>query len=103
METGAPGEQDRETALSARPGSPVVAAENAAGSGSAARTGGLAAQHPATGDARVDAALARLDELADLPVTEHREVFEHIHRNLTEVLGELETPGPAASPRGGRG
>ncbi len=48
-------------------------------------------QRPVTGEPRVDAALARLDELPELPVTEHRAVFEHVHRSLSEVLGELDT------------
>jgi hypothetical protein len=39
----------------------------------------------------VDAALARLDDLAGLPVTEHRAVFEDVHRRLRDVLGELDT------------
>lgn len=48
------------------------------------------ARAPLTGEPRVDAALARLDELPDLPVTEHRAVFEHVHKSLTDVLGELD-------------
>jgi hypothetical protein len=48
-------------------------------------------QPPATGEARVDAAMARLDELPALPVTEHPAVFEQVHRRLREVLGELDT------------
>jgi hypothetical protein len=51
-------------------------------------------QRPVTGDARVDAVLARLDELEGLPVTEHREVFEDVHRRLRDVLGELDTGQP---------
>jgi hypothetical protein len=51
-------------------------------------------QRQATSEPRVDEALARLDDLPKLPVTEHREVFEHVHRRLREVLGELD-PGPA--------
>lgn len=51
---------------------------------------GEPAREPLTGEPRVDAALARLGELPDLPVSEHREVFEHVHRSLTEVLGELD-------------
>jgi len=51
-------------------------------------------QRPATGEPRVDAALARLDELAGRPVTEHRAVFEDVHRRLREVLGELDTRQP---------
>jgi hypothetical protein len=49
------------------------------------------AQRPATGEPRVDAALARLDELAGRPVTEHRAIFEDVHRRLRDVLGELDT------------
>jgi hypothetical protein len=48
----------------------------------------------ATGEPRVDAALARLDELAGRPVTEHRAVFEDVHRRLRDVLGELDTRQP---------
>ena len=48
-------------------------------------------QRPATGEPRVDAALARLDELTGRPVTEHRAVFEDVHRRLRDVLGELDT------------
>jgi hypothetical protein len=51
-------------------------------------------QRSATGEPRVDAALARLDELAGRPVTEHRAVFEDVHRRLREVLGELDTRHP---------
>ena len=47
-----------------------------------------------TGEPRVDAALARLDELAGRPVTEHRAVFDDVHRRLREVLGELDTRQP---------
>jgi hypothetical protein len=59
-----------------------------------AREAGELAGTPLTGEPRVDAALARLDELPDLPVSEHREVFEHVHRSLTEVLGELDVSPP---------
>jgi hypothetical protein len=63
---------------------------------------------PATGEARVDAALARLDELAGRPVTEHRAIFEDVHRRLRDVLGELDTrqahaeDQPGAAGRAGR-
>ncbi len=53
-----------------------------------ADTGGW---RPATGEPRVDAALARLDELTNHPVTEHRAIFEDVHRRLRDVLGELDT------------
>jgi hypothetical protein len=61
-------------------------------------------QRQATGEPRVDAALARLDELAGRPVTEHRAVFEDVHRRLRDVLGELDTreqdPGDQAAAAG---
>jgi hypothetical protein len=47
-------------------------------------------QRRPTGEPRVDAAVARLDELAGLPVTEHAQVFEDVHRGLADVLDELE-------------
>jgi hypothetical protein len=56
-------------------------------------------RRPATGQTRVDEALARLDELAGLPVTEHPAVFEQVHRRLREVLGELDA-GPSGGPGG---
>ena len=49
----------------------------------------------ATGEPRVDVALARLDELAARPVTEHRPIFEDVHRRLRDVLGELDTRQPS--------
>ena len=55
-----------------------------------------AVAQPSTGDARVDEALSRLDELAGLPVAEHPAVFEHVHRRLAEALGEL---GPDSAGR----
>lgn len=42
-----------------------------------------------TGERRVDEALRRLSELDDLPVSEHPGVFETIHGQLVDVLGEL--------------
>jgi hypothetical protein len=50
-----------------------------------------AGEVPVTGEPRVDAALARLDELDGLPVTEHTRVFDDVHRRLEDVLGELGT------------
>jgi hypothetical protein len=63
----------------------------------------LLAARQATGEPRVDAALARLDDLAGMPVTEHRAVFEDVHRRLRDVLGELDAgqlPEGAESRRG---
>lgn len=45
---------------------------------------------PRTGDSRVDAALSLLDRLAGLPVGEHAPVFERVHAELTEILGDLD-------------
>jgi hypothetical protein len=45
---------------------------------------------PSTGDARVDEAVARLDDLAGRPVAEHPAVFEYVHERLTEALGDLD-------------
>jgi hypothetical protein len=42
-----------------------------------------------TGEPRVDAVLGELDELAEVPVSEHPAVYERIHEQLVEVLGEL--------------
>jgi hypothetical protein len=47
------------------------------------------------GDPHVDEALRPLSGLAGLPVAEHPQVFERIHAELVEVLGEL---GSAAGP-----
>lgn len=41
-----------------------------------------------TGDARVDAALERLLELDEAPVSEHVEVFADIHTRLSAALGD---------------
>jgi hypothetical protein len=45
---------------------------------------------PFTGDPRVDDAVARLDDLAGLPIAEHLAVFEYVHERLTEALGDLD-------------
>jgi hypothetical protein len=39
-----------------------------------------------TGDAEVDAALERLDELDGKPVDEHAAVYDDVHRRLGAVL-----------------
>jgi hypothetical protein len=51
---------------------------------------------PVTGEPRVDAALTRLDELTELPVTEHPALFERVAAQLGEVLGELGSMPPPA-------
>lgn len=42
----------------------------------------------ATGDLRVDAAIQRLADTAELPVAEQVEVFDEVHRRLQDVLAE---------------
>lgn len=51
-----------------------------------------------TGDDRVDEALARLGELAGLPVGRHVEVFEDVHRGLQDVLTGIDQESPAGPP-----
>jgi hypothetical protein len=60
----------------------------------------VAAPGPATGEPRVDAALRLLDRLPGLPVSEHPELFEQVHAQLTDVLGELDSGPPAGPPAG---
>ena len=45
---------------------------------------------PATGDDKVDAALARLTEVEGLPPTEHAEVYEAVHGGLQDALADLD-------------
>jgi hypothetical protein len=53
---------------------------------------------PLTGEPRVDAVLELLDRLPELPVSDHPEVFERVHAQLAEVLGELDSGLPAPAP-----
>ena len=48
----------------------------------------------------MDAALRLLDRLPGLPVSDHPELFEQVHAQLTDVLGELDS-GPAPGPPAG--
>ena len=62
----------------------------------------LPVPRPETGEFRVDAALSLLDDLSELPVTEHPAMFEHVHAQLSEVLDELGArmaPRPPVPPR----
>jgi len=43
---------------------------------------------PATGDSRVDEAVSQLEDLAGQPVAEHPAIFERVHQQLTEALGD---------------
>jgi hypothetical protein len=80
-----------------------MAGEAAAGERPAGHpaSGELAPEPPTSGDPRVDAALARLDELPGVPVTEHPRVFDDVHRRLEDVLDELDADrGSAGEDRG---
>ena len=79
--------------------SPAPAVDEPAGAGAPAgvRGAAVARPRPSTGDARVDDAVARLDDLAALPVAEHVAVFEYVHERLTEALGDLDVHAPARS------
>jgi hypothetical protein len=61
-----------------------------------------AEQRQTTGEPRVDAALKKLDELGELPVSEHPAVFEHVHARLRDVLDELDS-GSLAGAQGHQG
>jgi hypothetical protein len=54
----------------------------------------VAGESGGTGDPRVDAAVARLGELADAPLDQHPAIFEQVHDRLREVLGELSPGAP---------
>lgn len=54
-----------------------------------------------TGEPRVDETLRRLEELDELPVTEHPATFERVHSQLVEVLGELRSGSDASAARPG--
>ena len=45
---------------------------------------------PATGDATVDAALARLADVEGLPPSQHADVYEAVHAGLHEALADLD-------------
>jgi hypothetical protein len=46
-----------------------------------------------TGDARIDSALAALDDLDGTPVHEHAAVIEEVHRSLQDVLADEDEDG----------
>jgi hypothetical protein len=47
-------------------------------------------QIPATGDAKVDAALSRLGEVEGLPPAQHADVYEAVHAGLQDALADLD-------------
>ncbi len=55
-----------------------------------ASTGDASTGDASTGDAAVDDALARLEDLDDLPVREHVAVFDAVHASLQDRLADVE-------------
>ncbi|QLJ01147.1 hypothetical protein HZZ00_09060 [Streptomyces sp. NEAU-sy36] len=54
---------------------------------------------PPTGDAGIDARLARLADADHLPTDGHVEVYEDVHQGLRDALTALDArPGPPAPP-----
>lgn len=47
-----------------------------------------------TGHPGVDAALARLEQLADVPTGARAELFEGVHQQLRDTLAALDQPHP---------
>ena len=41
-----------------------------------------------TGDSRIDAALDRMRDVAELPTVEHVEVFDEVHRRMQDLLAD---------------
>ena len=60
----------------------------------------IVAQAPATGDPRVDDAVAGLSRLAGRPAEEHVAVLEEVHGRLRDVLDDLDAE---HTPAGGSG
>lgn len=58
------------------------------------------AQPESTGDPAVDAVVASLRGLDDVPVSEHVAVFERAHESLRQVLSGVGEPARAAVPSG---
>ena len=68
---------------------PEAGPAGGAGVAGGADVAGGTADAPATGDPRVDEALTALATLGDAPDTGHVQAFEHVHRRLHEILGEV--------------
>jgi len=61
------------------------------------------AEAPATGDARVDDAVAGLSRLRGRSAEEHVAVLEEVHGRLRDILDDLGPSGPGHAPAGGSG
>jgi hypothetical protein len=61
----------------------------------------IVAEAPATGDARVDDAVAGLSRLRGRPAEEHVAVLEEVHGRLRDILDDLDPSSPEHAPAGG--
>ena len=91
----APGDVERPPGLTQPLGGTAPGSPDSVGTAGGPGVPGAEDARPATGDARVDEAVARLADLAGLPVAEHPPVFEYVHERLTEALGDLDVRDPA--------
>jgi hypothetical protein len=93
-----PDQADSPAGPADEPGSAEGSTVRGSAEASTVRGSAEASTAPGTGEPRVDAALRLLDRLPGLPVSEHPELFEQVHAQLTEVLGELDSAqGPQAN------
>jgi hypothetical protein len=77
------------------PGPPSSSAGAVPGPGPGPGPARVAPPAPAeTGHPAVDAALARLDDLAEVPSEAHAELFEGVHEQLRQTLAALDQPRP---------
>jgi hypothetical protein len=44
----------------------------------------------ATGESAVDVALARLSQISETPTADHVEVYDDVHRRLTDALADVD-------------
>ena len=63
----------------------------------------IVAEAPATGDARVDDAVAALSRLAGRPAEEHVAVLEQAHGRLRDILDDVDASSPGHASAGGSG
>ena len=61
----------------------------------------IVAEAPATGDVRVDDAVAGLSRLAGRPAEEHVAVLEEVHGRLRDILDDLDPSNPGPPPSSG--
>ena len=45
---------------------------------------------PATGESAVDDALGRLSQISEAPTADHVEIYDDVHRRLTDALADVD-------------